>query len=169
MPKPSGRSALPPGPGSTAEESWLLEDFPVADISEHLRDGDAVVWLDLCKPTSHDIAVIGEQFGLQALAVEDAVVERQRPKLDRYASHLFLSAYAVGLDPATAILQVSELAVFCTPSALITVHKAEGFDMDGVLARWDAFPRPGRPRRGLPAVRAARPHRRRAFHGRADP
>jgi magnesium transporter len=28
----------------------VSQDFPVADISEHLRDPASVVWLDLCRP-----------------------------------------------------------------------------------------------------------------------
>ena len=75
----------------------LLRDFPVADISEYLTDAGSVVWLDLCRPTVGDFDMIDKEFGLHELAVEDAVGESQRPKLDRYATHLFLSAYAVTL------------------------------------------------------------------------
>ena len=85
-------------PGSTATVRCVLQDFPVADISEHLADAGSVVWLDLCRPTPADFDMIGEEFGLHELAVEDALHESQRPKLDRYATHLFLSAYAVDLD-----------------------------------------------------------------------
>ena len=34
-------------------------------------------------------------LGLHELAVEDALEPHQRPKLDHYASHLFLSVHAV--------------------------------------------------------------------------
>jgi Mg2+ and Co2+ transporter CorA len=42
--------------------------------------------------------VLSAEFGLHPQAVENAVHEHQRPKLDRYRSHLFLAAYAVQLD-----------------------------------------------------------------------
>jgi Mg2+ and Co2+ transporter CorA len=74
----------------------LLEDFPVADISEHMSDPASVVWLDLCRPTPGDFDMVNTEFGLHELAVEDALHEAQRPKLDRYATDLFLSAYAAG-------------------------------------------------------------------------
>ncbi len=118
----------------------LLHDFPVADISEHLTDPASVVWLDLCRPTAADFDMINEEFGLHELAVEDAVGESQRPKLDRYATHLFLSAYAVTLDAESTRLDVSEIAVFITDQALITVRKDDRFDITPVLARWDASP-----------------------------
>jgi magnesium transporter len=118
----------------------LLRGFPVADICAHLTDPASVVWLDLCRPTAGDFDMINEEFGLHEPAVEDAVGESQRPKLDRYATHLFLSAYAVTLDPERTTLEVSEIAVFITDQALITVRKDDGFDITPVLARWDASP-----------------------------
>jgi magnesium transporter len=115
-----------------------LRDFPVADISEHLADATSVVWLDLCRPTPADFDMINTEFGLHELAVEDAMHESQRPKLDRYATHLFISAYAVTLDDQRTQLDISEIAVFLTDQALITVRKDDGFDIAPVLARWDA-------------------------------
>jgi magnesium transporter len=93
--------------------------------------------LDLCEPDQQDLAVVYEEFGLHPLAVEDAIQEHERPKLDRYQDHAFLTAYAVSLDPATGRLQKSELAAFITPRALITVRKDPTFDIQGVMERWD--------------------------------
>jgi magnesium transporter len=118
----------------------VLEDFPVADISVHLEDPGSVVWLDLCRPTPADFDMVNTEFGLHELAVEDALRESQRPKLDHYATHLFLSAYAVTLDPDGGRLDASEIAVFITGQALITVRKDDRFDMTPVLARWDTSP-----------------------------
>jgi magnesium transporter len=113
------------------------EDFPVADVSDHLMDASAVVWFDLCEPTEADLASISEELGLHALAVEDAVHEHQRPKLDRYKSHLFATAYSVALDTATGELATHEVAAFLTPRALVTVRKDPAFDMDEVVRRWN--------------------------------
>src|SRR5690242_17529153 len=115
-----------------------LEGFPVADISDYVGDAAVTVWLDLSDPDHDDLAVLSEEFGLHPLAVEDAVNERQRPKLDRYSSHLFLNAYGAKLDTATGELATSELAAFITPQALITVRKDDGLDIGAVVERWDA-------------------------------
>lgn len=113
------------------------EGFPIADVSDHLEDPAATVWFDLCRPTEEDLAAISEELGLHPLAVEDAVHEHQRPKLDRYDSHLFVTAYAVRLDTGTGMLTTSEVAAFATRNALVTVRKDEDFDIDQVVARWD--------------------------------
>jgi magnesium transporter len=114
------------------------KDFPAAQISDYLQQPDTVVWLDLCEPDQQDLEVISQEFGLHPLAVEDAVQRHERPKLDRYQDHYFLTTYAVSLDPATGRLQSSELAAFITPRALITVRKDPGFDIEGVVERWDS-------------------------------
>ena len=116
------------------------EGFPIADVSEHLADPAATIWFDLCRPTEEDLAAISEELGLHPLAVEDAVHEHQRPKIDRYESHLFVTAYAVRLDAATGVLTNSEVAAFVTRNALVTVRKDEGFDIGQVLTRWDNSP-----------------------------
>ncbi len=117
-----------------------LEGFPVAEISDHLADEAVTIWLDLRGPDHDDLAVLSEEFGLHPLAIEDAVQEHQRPKLDRYRTHLFLNAYGARLDVGTGELVTSELAAFITGRALITVRKDDGLDIGAVVERWDASP-----------------------------
>jgi magnesium transporter len=113
------------------------EEFPVADVSEYIQEADTCIWLDYCEPTREDLATIGEEFNLHALAVEDAVDEHQRPKLDRYDDHLFLSAYDVKLDVASGEIRTTEINAFVTARALVTVRKDEGFDVETLTRRWE--------------------------------
>jgi magnesium transporter len=113
------------------------EDFAPADISELVREPSTCVWLDYCRPTEADLATVAEELSLHPLAVEDAVSEHQRPKLDRYRSHLFLNAYSVHFDVESGRLRVSEVGVFVTPHALVTIRKDEGVDIEAVTRRWD--------------------------------
>jgi magnesium transporter len=113
------------------------DDFPVEDLSEFLAEPDTVLWVDLCEPDATDLEVVAQELGLHALAVEDAVDARQRPKLDRYDSHEFLNMYEVRLDPVSGRLQLSEISAFITRQTLVTVRKDRSFDMDAVVARWD--------------------------------
>ncbi|MFF3212669.1 magnesium transporter CorA family protein [Streptomyces sp. NPDC002886] len=114
-----------------------LEGFPAQDLSAYAGQPDCTVWLDLCDPTEADFDLITEQFGLHELAVEDARHAHQRAKLDRYRTHLFLSAYAVYTDTPGGPLQTREVSAFITPNALITVRASGHFDMDRVVAYWD--------------------------------
>jgi magnesium transporter len=113
------------------------EDFPVEEISDHVGDPDCTIWLDVCDPGSADFDMIAEEFGLHSLAVEDARHEHQRPKLDTYRSHLFLSAYAVTVDPDSGAVTAGEVAAFITSNALITVRKDDSCHVEALMDRWD--------------------------------
>lgn len=116
------------------------EGFPLADISEHLRDADCVIWVDLCGPTAEQLAELPAELGLHELAIEDALSPHQRPKLDRYATHLFFSCHAVRLDIKAGHLVESEINAFVSEKWLITVRKDDGFRIEPVLERWDRSP-----------------------------
>ncbi|MEU4428186.1 magnesium transporter CorA family protein [Actinoplanes sp. NPDC024001] len=119
----------------------IAEDFSAEEIADRLRDHpEAVAWLDFDDPELPDLEAVAAGFGLHPLAVEDAVHDHQRPKLDRYADHLFVNLYAVEFHGAeNPGLRKIEISAFVTKRALITVHKAPGH-LEKLLARWDADP-----------------------------
>jgi magnesium transporter len=111
--------------------------FPVSKVSDYLEDPSSVIWFDMCQPTAADLSVISEELGLHPLAVEDAVGEHQRPKVDRYQTHLFVTSYAVSLDTESGELETDEIDAFVTSQALVTVRRTRNFDIDAVVRRWD--------------------------------
>jgi Mg2+ and Co2+ transporter CorA len=60
--------------------------------------------------SSRNLAAIVEELSLHWLAVEDAVREHQRPKLDRYDTYAVRTAAAVRLDDTTGVLARCEVA-----------------------------------------------------------
>ncbi|GAB2916552.1 magnesium transporter CorA family protein [Rhodococcus aerolatus] len=114
------------------------EGFPVDRISDHLdADPATVVWVDLLDPELPDLQHLAGEFGLHPMALEDAVQDHQRPKVDRYEHYLFLNVYAVELDRATGALETSEVSSFVLERALITVRKDDGIDLDALVSLWD--------------------------------
>ena len=116
------------------------EDFPVADVSDCLLHDDAIVWVDFCDPTKEQLHELADELGLHELAIEDAVGPHQRPKLDKYESHSFLSCHAVRIDTEQARLVETEIDSFIGDRWLITVRKDEGFAVEPMLQRWDRSP-----------------------------
>jgi magnesium transporter len=116
------------------------EDFPMADVSDHLDRPDTVVWVDLCEPSKEKLLELADELGLHELAVEDALGPHQRPKVDYYASHLFLACHSVRVDVEQGTLDETEVDAFINRRWLVTVRKNEGFSMDAVLRRWDRSP-----------------------------
>jgi magnesium transporter len=116
------------------------EGFPLADISEHLEERDAIVWVDLCGPNRDELHQLAAELGLHELAVEDALGPHQRPKLDHYPTHLFLSCHAVQLDRDGPELIDMEIDAFVGDRWLITVRDDDRFPMSPVVQRWDRSP-----------------------------
>ena len=118
----------------------VAEGFDPAEITEKLRaHPTAVLWLDLFDPDEHDLQAVAAEFGLHPLAVEDAVEDHQRPKLDRYPGHLFINVYdvRVDIDAPGPRMHKTEISAFITERALITVRKSES-DTRRLVERWDA-------------------------------
>ncbi len=116
------------------------ENFDPAQVSDYLAEPDTVVWMDVCRPTAADLEAVAEELGLHPLAREDAIGRPQRPKLEPYAGHQFLVAYAAQFRPRAVELTTAEIDVFFDRGWLLTVRKDPAFDMTAVVARWDATP-----------------------------
>jgi magnesium transporter len=112
------------------------EGFPIEEVSDYVGDTSNTVWFDLCSPTPEDLATIGEELGLHELAVEDVLGDHQRPKLDVYDHHLFITVYGVHVE--NGVLRPIEVNAFVTENALVTVRESPAFDIGQVVKRWDA-------------------------------
>lgn len=113
------------------------QDFPVADVSEYLAEPDTLVWVDFCDPSREELVELAEELGLHELAVEDALGPHQRPKVDRYDTHLFLACQAVTVDAERSELEQTEVDAFVNARWIVTVRKDARFDIDTVVQRWD--------------------------------
>ncbi len=116
------------------------EGFPVSQVSDLLADPDTVIWVDLCGPSVVELHELADELGLHELAVEDALGDHQRPKVDRYTTHLFFSCHAVTVDQEGQELRESEIDAFIGSRWFITVRKENGFPLEPVLERWDRSP-----------------------------
>jgi magnesium transporter len=108
-------------------------DFPLDEVSAHLRDPDSVVWVDFRSPTAADLATVAGELGLHALAIEDALTEHERPKFEQFDGSSFLKAKAVRFVDGRLV--ATEVSAFIAGRALVTVR--DDFDFDDVLRRWD--------------------------------
>src|SRR5207237_10420568 len=116
------------------------ESSPRAATPASLAQDDCLVGADVCSPATREIQAIATELSLDPLAVEDAVSRHERPKADRYRTHLFVNSYAVDLDRDTGALRLEEVSAFVLPRALVTVRQDEWFGTERFLSRWDENP-----------------------------
>jgi len=117
-----------------AETTTLRETY------EACREQRGVAWIGLYKPTGEEFASVAEEFGLHPLAVEDAVVAHQRPKLERYGDTLFVVLRAARYLDVPETVEFGELHVFVGPDFVVTVRHGEAPNLKGVRQRMEEEP-----------------------------
>ena len=101
---------------------------------------NAVAWIGLYRPDQHELASLAAEFDLHELAVEDAILAHQRPKLERYDDTLFVVLRAARyLDDLEAV-EFGEVHVFVGPGFVITVRHSEAPDLAAVRRRLESNP-----------------------------
>jgi magnesium transporter len=113
------------------------ENFPFADVSEYLNEPDCLVWADILYPDAATLASLAEELSLDPHAVEDAKGDDERPKATRYATHLFMTTYAITHDRDSLDLNIGRVSAFSTKHGFVTVRLDDALDIDAVVRRWD--------------------------------
>ena len=114
-----------------------------ASLAEALRslpDESSMAWIGMYRPDEEQLQAAAKQFGLHELAVEDAIVAHQRPKLERYGDTLFVVLRAARYLDETERVDFGELHVFCGPTFVITVRHSESPDLSAVRRRMENDP-----------------------------
>jgi magnesium transporter len=103
------------------------------------RRGEGFVWIGLFEPDARQLALIGEQFGLHPLAVEDATEAHQRPKLERYGEDSLFAVFKTvryvphgALTATSEVVESGEVMVFCGPGFVITVRHGDHGELSGL-------------------------------------
>jgi magnesium transporter len=133
---------IPTSSDSARTRAWrdgkvVAENFPLEEVSDYIDAGDCLVWADLCAPDEKALAQLAEELSLDKHAVEDAASEHERPKATRYASHLFLTAYAIRHDAQTGEFEKTHVSAFALKRVFVTVRLDDGFDIEKVVREWD--------------------------------
>jgi magnesium transporter len=67
-----------------------IADVNLGDVHTFLREEDQFVWIGLYEPSEEVLARVQKEFNLHELAIEDAHLAHQRPKVEQYADSIFV-------------------------------------------------------------------------------
>ncbi|GAA1142027.1 magnesium and cobalt transport protein CorA [Nocardioides aquiterrae] len=113
----------------------------LADTYRSLREHEgAVAWIGLYRPDQHELGSLAEEFDLHELAVEDAIVAHQRPKLERYDDTLFVVLRAAHYVDSREEVEFGEVHLFVGPDFVVTVRHSESPDLSAVRRRLESNP-----------------------------
>lgn len=95
----------------------------------------AMAWIGLYRPSPEELWAAADQFGLHQLAVEDAIVAHQRPKLEQYGDTLFVVLRPARYLDETEEVELGELHLFIGPDFVLTVRHGHAPDIGAVRHR----------------------------------
>ncbi|MCR1783450.1 magnesium/cobalt transporter CorA [Nocardioides carbamazepini] len=144
---PAGLSAGRPSGTSLVDSAVYVDGDRVASptsLAESYRalndNEQAIAWIGLYRPEQHELASLAEEFGLHELAVEDAIVAHQRPKLERYDDTLFVVLRAARYLDDVEEVEFGEVHVFVGRDFVVTLRHAEAPDISAVRRRLESNP-----------------------------
>jgi magnesium transporter len=106
---------------------------------EASRADDAFVWLGVAEPSAEEFGVIARQFDLHELAVEDAVKDQQRPKVELFGDTLLVVVKTINRPDPSQAVEIGELLIFVNSDFIITVRHGDG-ELSSVRERVERRP-----------------------------
>ncbi len=98
----------------------------------------AMAWIGLFRPTDAQFRPVAEEFGLHEVAVEDAIVAHQRPKLERYGDTLFVVLRSATYLDREEEVEFGEIHIFVGQNFILTVRHSRTPDLAVVRQRMES-------------------------------
>jgi len=110
----------------------------VAETARRLRDQPGTMaWIGLYRPAEAQLLAVADEFELHELAVEDAIVAHQRPKLERYGDTLFAVLRSARYLDDVEEVEFGEIHLFVGSNFVLTVRHSQAPDLAAVRRRME--------------------------------
>src|SRR5262245_925439 len=110
-------------------------------IKAALADHGSLLWVDMRAPDDSDFAVLRDKFQFHPLALEDAMREEQRAKVDEYAGYNLIVLFDLSLEQESEQVRLRELTLFVGLNFIVTVHQDEIPSLEQLWTRLQQEPR----------------------------
>ena len=89
-----------------------------------------VTWHDCTQPTRSDLHVVQRRYRFHTLDIDDCLSDHERPKIEEYASYLFLVFHIPYGSEATGRILKEEINIFFGRDFLVTVRDGKSPSVD---------------------------------------
>ncbi len=105
----------------------LEETQDLSSLGPWLARVESRLWVDMTSPNVEEMEELGRQFGFHPLTIEDCLQGGQRSKIEDYDGYLFLVLHALPreLEDHCIVEELSEVYVYVTSQALVTIHRQD--------------------------------------------
>lgn len=126
--------------GAYARGHRVGGQLPIAGALDEARGHGGFVWLGLYEPTEEEFALATKEFDFHELAVEDALVAHQRPKLDVYDDSLLVVLRTARYLDAEEEVEFGEILVLLGASFVVVVRHGAAAPLTSVRRRLESDP-----------------------------
>lgn len=115
-------------------------DFELERLPELAKDDANLAWVDLSEYSAKDLARVAQMLDLHRLSVEAALDSWQRPRIDSFPDHFYLSTTVAAANSKDLTISAGELGIWVGRNFLVTAHRRPLPFLDAALGRLEQSP-----------------------------
>jgi magnesium transporter len=115
-------------------------DGDVHDLAAACHDGSAFVWLGLFEPSASELNEAAHAFGIHPLAVEDALVNNERPHIDVRGDTLTVVLRPARYVDAAESVVFGQITMLVSPGHILVVRHGDPVPLTTLRQRLEAEP-----------------------------
>jgi magnesium transporter len=120
-------------------EGKRIADVSLSDVHDVLKKENQFVWIGLHEPSEDVLSRVQQEFKLHELAVEDAHLAHQRPKVEQYADSIFVVLRTAQMNTEHHI-EFGETHFFAGTNFIVVVRHGSNVPYTEVRARCESTP-----------------------------
>ena len=122
---------------------FLDQDLDPADLTRlaaSCSQGDDFVWVGLLDPSREELELAAGAFGIHPLAIEDAEMTHERPKVDVYGETLTIVLRPARYLEETEVVEFGQITMMAAPNHIVVVRHGDAVPLVDLRARMEAEP-----------------------------
>lgn len=115
-------------------------DAPISDLIDFARREGGFIWVGVSEPSTEEFEKLAAEFEFHPLAIEDAVMAKQRAKLEMYEGMTFAVVRTTFYEESASQVTTGEILAFIGEHYIVIVRHGEGSPLAGVRNRLEQSP-----------------------------
>ncbi len=116
------------------------QDASISELISFARREGGFVWVGVSEPSTAEFEKLAADFEFHPLAIEDAVMAKQRAKLEMYEGMTFVVLRTTFYEESASQVTTGEILAFIGEHYIVVVRHGEGSPLTGVRNRLEQQP-----------------------------
>jgi magnesium transporter len=117
-----------------------LDGSTISELIAHARKDGGFLWVGVTEPSTAEFEKLATDFEFHPLAIEDAVMAKQRAKLEMYEGMTFIVLRTTFYEERASQVTTGEILAFIGEHYIVVVRHGEGSPLTGVRNRLEQQP-----------------------------